>query len=55
MLKLQILHVRTHAIVASENTPFSTKAFLDLLMSAFICKKLALFGGKSTFTMLELC
>ena len=30
-------HVQTH--VVSENTPFSAKALLILLMSAFFCKK----------------
>ena len=46
--KLEIWQVSTHAYVVSENTPFNTKAFLILLMSAFFRKKSVFFG--STFT-----
>ena len=41
---------RANTYVASENIPFSSKALLILLVSAFFCKKLAFSGQNSTFT-----
>ena len=41
---------RTHTYVVSENTPFSTKALLILLMLASFCKNATFFGKNSTFT-----
>ena len=43
-------YVSTHTYAVSENTHFSAKAFLILLMSTFFCKKSAFFGKNSTFT-----
>ena len=49
--KYEICNVSTHRTqVVSENTSFSTNAALNLLMSAFFCKKSAFFDKNSTFT-----
>ena len=50
MLETENWHVSTYPYVVSENIPFSTKAFLILLMSAFFCKEIAFFDQNSTFT-----
>ena len=42
--KLEKWHVRKNPYLVSENMPFSTKALLILLMSAFFRKQLAFFG-----------
>ena len=42
--------ISIHAYLVSQNIPFSTKAFLIFLMSAFFYKKSALFGQNSNFT-----
>ena len=49
-LKLGIWHLSTDPYVILEDIPFSIKTLLILLMSAFICEKLAFFGQNSTFT-----
>ena len=43
-------YVSTHIYLASENIPFSFKASLILLMSAFFFPKMCIFGKNSTFT-----
>ena len=50
MLETLNFHVSTHTYVVSENIPFSAKAFLILLMSAFFFKKSVFFGKNSIFT-----
>ena len=40
----------THTYLVSENIPFSIKALLILLMSAFFCKKISVFSENCTFT-----
>ena len=44
------MYVSTRPYVDSEIIPFSTKAPLILLTSAFFCEKSAFFGKNSTFT-----
>ena len=46
----KICHVSSHPYIGSENIPFSAQAALILLMSAFFCKKFAVFVQKSIFT-----
>ena len=41
----------TDPYLSSKCMSFSTKALLILLMSAFFCKKSAIFGQNSTFTL----
>ena len=43
------LECKSDPHVVSENIPFSTKALLILLMSAFFCKKSEIFGQNNTF------
>ena len=45
--KLEIQHVNALTSLASENTPFSTKALLLLLISAFILQKISILGKNS--------
>ena len=48
MLKTSNLARTYNTYAVSENIPFSTKAPLILLMSAFYCKKSEIFGQNST-------
>ena len=48
--KLANCYASTHTNVGLENIPFSTKALLILLRSAFFCKNAAFFGKNSTFS-----
>ena len=51
MLETSNLALSTHTYVVSENIPFSTKALLALLISAFFfTKKSVFFGQNSTST-----
>ena len=49
MLETWNLVRKVHTYIVSENIPFSTKAFLILLMSAAFCKKMSNFGNNDTF------
>ena len=45
-----LAHKYTHTYIVSENMPFSTKALLILLMSAFFANNQCLLGQNNTFT-----
>ena len=48
--KLEIWHISTHSYAVSEIIPFSTKALLKLLISAFLARNQRFFWQNSTYT-----